>query len=155
MPPVQLPRPAIGFGLAGLLPQAICLFVIVRGGPEGWFALAAACFYAAIILSFLGGLWWMTALLNGVRLAWVYALAVTPSLIGFAALLPWCAGWLWPGPSLIVLGATLLASPLVDFWMDRRGLLPAGWLWHRVVLAGALGTLTLLIGAAAGRAPYG
>src|SRR5437870_2146925 len=103
----QLPRPAVVFGLAGLLPQAICLVLILRGGPEGWFALAAGCFYAAIILSLLGGRWWMTALLHGVRSAWIYALAGAPSLIGFAALLPWCAGWSWPGPSLVALGLTL------------------------------------------------
>ena len=51
----KLPRAAINFGLADLLPQAICLLLIVRGGLEARFALPAACFYAAIILSFLGG----------------------------------------------------------------------------------------------------
>lgn len=148
MAPPQLPRPAIVFGLAGLMPQAICLLLVARGGPEGWFALAAACFYAAIILSFLGGLWWMTALLTGVRSAWMYALAVSPSLIGFAALLPWCAGWRWPHPSLVALGLTLLASPLVDFYLNRRASLPTGWLRLRAVMASGLGILTLLVAAA-------
>ena len=143
-----LPRPATVFGLAGLLPQTICLLLVARGGPEGWFALAAACFYAAIILSFLGGLWWMTALLAGVRSGWIYALAVTPSLIGFAALLPWSVGWRWPHPSLVALGLTLLASPLVDFYLDRRVSSPPGWLRLRAVMASGLGILTLLIAAA-------
>ena len=82
MSPAQLPRPAKVFGLAGLLPQAICLLLVLRDGPERWLAQAAACFYPAIILSFLGGLWWMAALLTGARSAWMGALAVKPSLMG-------------------------------------------------------------------------
>ncbi len=93
-----LPRPPITFGLAGLLPQAICLALVLQDGPARWIALAAACFYAALILSFLGGLWWMAAILSGLRSGWYYAVAVQPSLFGLAALLPWCLGWSWPGP---------------------------------------------------------
>lgn len=147
MSSAKLPRPAIGFGLAGLMPQAICLLLVARGGPEGWFALAAACFYPAIILSFLGGMWWMTALLAAVRSGWIYALAVTPSLIGFAALLPWSAGWRWPHPSLVALGLALLASPLVDYYLNRYASLPPGWLRLRAVMASGLGVLTLLVAA--------
>ena len=114
----SLPRPLVAFGLGGLLPQAICLALVVQGGPGRWIALAAACFYAAIILSFLGGMWWMAGLLSGLRAGWVYGLAIVPSLIGWAALLPWSAGWSWPGPSLVVLALALalalLASPLVE-----------------------------------------
>lgn len=147
MPVSSLPRPLIAFGLAGLLPQAICLAAVAHGGPERWVALAAACFYAAIILSFLGGLWWMAALLSGLRAGWVYGLAVVPSLIGFAALLPRSVGWRWPGPSLIALALALLASPLVDRALARHVALPSGWLRLRVIMAGGLGLMTLLIAA--------
>jgi Protein of unknown function (DUF3429) len=143
-----LPRALLAFGLAGLLPQAICLALVAHGGPERWVALAASCFYAAIILSFLGGLWWMAGLLAGLRAGWVYGVAVVPSLIGFAALLPWCFGWNWPSPSLAVLGLTLLASPLVDCALARHMALPADWLRLRVIMASGLGLLTLLIAAA-------
>ena len=71
MSKASLPRPLVVFGLAGLLPQAICLALVIQGGPERWMALAAACFYAAIILSFLGGMWWMAGLLSGLREGWV------------------------------------------------------------------------------------
>lgn len=111
-------------------------------------ALAAACFYAAIILSFMGGMWWMAALLSGLREGWVYGLAVAPSLIGFAALLPWCVGWIWPGPSLVALALALLASPLVDRALARHMVLPVGWLRLRGILAGVLGLVTLLIAVA-------
>lgn len=110
MPDTTLPRPLVAFGLAGLLPQAICLLLVLHGGSERWIGLAAACFYAALILSFLGGLWWMAGLLSGRRAGWVYGLAIVPSLIGLAALLPWNAGWNWPGPSLVVLALALLES---------------------------------------------
>ena len=144
----SLPRPLVAFGLGGLLPQAICLALVVQGGPERWIALAAACFYAAIILSFLGGMWWMAGLLSGLRAGWVYGLAIVPSLIGWAALLPWSAGWNWPGPSLVVLALALLASPLVDRTLARHVAFPAGWLRLRIIMTSGLGFLTLLIAAA-------
>ena len=147
MPETILPRPLIALGLAGLLPQAICLMAVAYGGPERWIALAAGCFYAAIILSFLGGMWWMAGLLSGLRAGWVYGLAVLPSLIGFAALLPWTVGWSWPGPSLVVLALALLASPLIDRKLARHMAVPPGWLRLRIAMAGGLGLLTLLIAA--------
>ncbi len=147
MPETILPRPLITLGLAGLVPQAICLAAVANGGPERWIALAAGCFYAAIILSFLGGMWWMAGLLSGLRAGWVYGLAVLPSLIGFAALLPWTVGWSWPGPSLVVLALALLASPLVDRTLARHMAVPPGWLRLRMVMAGGLGLMTLLIAA--------
>ena len=148
MSKASLPRPLVVFGLAGLLPQAICLALVIQGGPERWMALAAACFYAAIILSFLGGMWWMAGLLSGLREGWVYGVAVVPSLIGLAALLPWSAGWSWPGPSLAVLALVLLASPLVDRALARHIAFPAGWLKLRVIMTGGLGLLTMIIVAA-------
>ncbi|MDL2353092.1 MAG: DUF3429 domain-containing protein [Pseudomonadota bacterium] len=143
-----LPRPLVIFGLSGLLPQAICLALVIQDGPERWVALAAACFYAALILSFLGGLWWMAAMLSGLRSGWYYAVAVLPSLLGLVALLPWCLGWAWPGPSLITLGFALLASPLVDRALAKQVQLPSGWLPLRVVMAGGLGIMTVMIGIA-------
>jgi hypothetical protein len=147
MPENTLPRPLVALSLAGLLPQAICLMAVAYGGPERWIALAAGCFYAAIILSFLGGMWWMAGLLSGLRAGWVYGLAVLPSLIGFAALLPWTVGWSWPGPSLVVLALALIASPLVDRPLAQHIAVPPGWLRLRMAMAGGLGLLTLLIAA--------
>lgn len=51
-----LPRPAVLLGLSGILPQALCLVLAVISTEWQWMALAAGCFYAALILSFLGGL---------------------------------------------------------------------------------------------------
>ena len=51
-----LPR---NLGLAGLVPQLACLAALIAGPDEWRFAaLAIAWGYAALIFSFLGGLWW-------------------------------------------------------------------------------------------------
>ncbi|MBC2662970.1 DUF3429 domain-containing protein [Novosphingobium flavum] len=144
----SLPRPVVALGLAGILPQAACLFIALTAPAERWFVLAAGCCYAAVILSFLGGMWWMAGLLTGRTSTDFYAIAVMPSLIGWAALLPWCFGWRWPGPALVVLGACLLASPLVDRWMAARLDLPPSWLRLRVAMASGLGLTTLGLGLA-------
>lgn len=140
-----IPRPAVLLGLAGIAPQAVCFLLVVSDHSYKWAALAAGCFYAAIILSFLGGLWWMAALLAGREEPWIYVLAVLPSLAGWVALLPWVAGWTWPGPSLIGLGVMLVASPLADHCLSRHIPLPNGWLPLRIMMAAGLGTLTLAL----------
>ena len=140
-----LSRPLVVLGLAGLLPQAICLIVALSDSAYHWPAIAAACCYAAIILSFLGGMWWMAGALSGLRQPWVYVMAVMPSLAGWVALLPWCVGWTWPGPSLVALAMLLLVSPLADALLASRVALPAGWLKLRSAMGGGLGLLTLAI----------
>ena len=101
--------------------------------------------YAAVILSFLGGVWWTQALIAQPP-RWIdHAIAVAPSLIGFGAMLPWCFGWNWPGPSLLVLGAVLLASPVIDQQLAARCTLPPGWLLLRRRLSVGLGMLTLAL----------
>lgn len=143
MSDTALPRPVIVLGLAGILPQAACVLIAATSPPDRWFALAAGCCYAALILSFLGGLWWMAGLLSGRTATDFYVVTVLPSLIGWAALLPWCFGWTWPGPSLLVLAATLLASPLVDRHLAGALDLPPAWLRLRLAMAGGLGLATL------------
>lgn len=144
----SLPRPLVALGLAGMAPQAICLALIGLAPDWRWVALAAACFYAALILSFLGGLWWMAVLMNGAKPRPACLLGVVPSLAAWAALLPWTAGWAWPGPSLVALGLLLLASPLADRWLSRHVAFPEGWLKLRCAMATGLGLLTLAAAAA-------
>lgn len=141
----DLPRPLVVLGLSGLAPQALCLVLVLAPGPYRWVALAAGCFYAAIILSFLGGLWWMAGLLGGLRKTWIYALAVLPSLVGWACLLPWNLGWQWPEPALLTLGLVVATTPVVDRALAREVALPQGWLRLRIVMAGGLGGLTLAL----------
>ena len=53
-------------GYAGILPQAIALLAVLKGGPAGWSALALSYGYAALIFSFLGGVWWGLGLAEAV-----------------------------------------------------------------------------------------
>ncbi|QNE30788.1 DUF3429 domain-containing protein [Sphingomonas sp. NBWT7] len=142
----SLPRPVVVLGLAGILPQAACVVSGVVDPAARWAANAAGCFYAAIILSFLGGIWWADALRAGDRRWWHYLLAVTPSLVAWGALLPWFQGLAWPGPSLVVLGVCLLLSPVADRALTRIAAPPAaGWLQLRLILSFSLGLCTLAL----------
>ena len=141
-----IPKAARQLGYAGLLPQVICALYVFDGGKWQWTAQAMAFGYAALIFSFLGGLWWGIALTREDAPRWLFGCAVMPSLLALAAYAPWILGWDWPGPSLMAVGIMLVVSPLVDCLI--AGLDPA-WLALRLRLSLGLGGLTILIGLAA------
>jgi hypothetical protein len=132
----DLPPAVRLLGLSGILPQLACIgYALVF---EASFAGQAGLAYAAVILSFLGGLWWMAALLSDLRDPTPYVVAVLPSLIGWGAML-WPAGGLW------LVALCLLASPLVDISLSRRIALPKVWLRLRWQMASGLGLTTLTL----------
>ena len=134
-------------GYAGLLPQIICIAMILAGHEWRYAALAGGFAYAAAIFSFLGGVWWGQALASArdgkPATTGAYILAVMPSLIAVALFLPWSFGWEWPGPALLYLGALILASPLVD---RALGFAAADFLRLRWHLSIGLGSLTIALG---------
>jgi hypothetical protein len=142
--PVLPPR-ALYLGYAGLAPQVLAVLLIASGSADYRFtALALAFAYAALIFSFLGGLWWGVAAADPEDAPpWVWIASVTPSLIALATFIPWTLGASWPEPSLIVLGASLIVTPLIDARLDRLKLVPAGWLIFRRNLSMGLGVLTI------------
>lgn len=145
--PHATPPMARLLGWAGLLPQALALLLVLSGNDRFSFAAQALAFaYAALIFSFLGGLWWGLAARAYAAPAWTWVVAVLPSLIALAAFLPWALAWPWPGPSLVLLGTGLLLSLLVDRQLMRAGLAPSWWLSLRIPLSLGLGGLTLAIG---------
>lgn len=146
---INLPPAVVRLGLAGILPQLGCLSLVLLPGGWSGVGLAAGCFYAALILSFLGGMWWMQALVHRVTTPGPYLVAVVPSLAGWAALVPWALGWAWPGPSLLGLGVLLLVSPLVDWFLAETLPLPRMWMLLRLAMAAGLGSLTLALAFAA------
>lgn len=141
-----LPRVAYILGLSGLLPQIAVVAVLLSHNPAGRFtALALGFAYAALILTFLGGTWWGLAAAAPDRApAWVWVAAIVPSLIALATAWPWTVGLPWPGPSLVVLGVSLIAAVAVDVALVRLALAPTGWMRLRVPLSLGLGGLTLL-----------
>ena len=148
--PAALPRLAVGLGYAGLLPQIAVLCLILVGGAEWRFAALSVAFaYAALIYSFLGGVWWGLAARSPADAPrWIWVISVVPSLIALACAWPWAVGGDWPGPSLIVLGVAIMSSILVDLALARAGLTPARWLSLRIPLSLGLGGLALASGLA-------
>jgi Protein of unknown function (DUF3429) len=140
-----LQQSANRLGYAGLVPQALALFLVLDGANR-YVGLAAGYFYAALILSFLGGLWWGLAVGSPKAPQWIYVAAVTPSLLAFATGIPWMNGSSWPGPSLIVLSVALVASLAVDLWLKRLGLMSDAMFALRMQLSLGLGALTLALG---------
>ena len=135
-------------GLSGLLPQLGAVALLLSGDPQSRFsALAIAYAYAAIILSFLGGLWWGLAARSESPPRWLWFASVAPSLIALGTAWPWMVGLRWPGPSLVVLGISLIAALLVDRALVRAGIAPYGWMTLRVPLSLGLGVLTILAAA--------
>lgn len=144
MSPPLLPR---WLGLAGLLPQIAAAAIVFSGDSALRFsALSLAYAYAALILSFLGGLWWGLGAAAAKPPEWLWVAAIAPSLIALASAIPWATGEPWPGPSMLVLGAALIAALGVDHALVKRGLAPRWWMALRVPLSLGLGLLTLAIG---------
>ena len=142
--PPPLPRIAVVLGIAGLAPQVWALLATFSEADR-YIGLAAGYFYAALIFSFLGGLWWGIAASRKDAPEWLYVAAVVPSLIAFATGIPWMTGAEWPGPSLGVLGFAILASISVDWALLKRKLIDQSLLRLRGGLSLGLGVLTLLL----------
>lgn len=132
-------------GYAGLLPQLAAVLVLLTHQPDLYFLAQAASFaYAALILSFLGGMWWGLAARQGTPRSWIWVAAVLPSLAAFASAAPWALGWAWPRPSLAMLGLMLIGSLSVDRRLSNAGLTPGWWMSLRVPLSMGLGFLTIM-----------
>lgn len=150
----QLPQvrtPPVALGVAGLLPALACVVLAsVEPAARGVAAIVGGG-YAALILSFLGGMWWMQALLRSDARWWPYLLAVVPSLAGSAVLLAVVGGVAPPAAALTVLALVLLASPLGDRAIGPLLREVPAWRQLRLTLSGGLGALTLALALVAGR----
>lgn len=158
MSPVSIPLWPRILGTAGLLPQVAAVLAAGFGGSQVHYsALAIGYVYAALIFSFLGGLWWglaAAASLGGKPIpGWLWLASVTPSLIALLSFMPWVYGDPWPGPSLLLLGGCIMASPLVDRQISTlpSPLTPPWWMRLRWALSLGLGSATLALGLVATR----
>jgi hypothetical protein len=143
--PNRPPSFAVALGYAGLAPQVAVVAVLLSGSTWWRFsALALGFAYPALILSFLGGMWWgLAAGRSDQPSRWVWLAAIAPSLVALVTAVPWAVGDAWPGPSLVVLGIVLLASLLVDRRLVADGLATTWWMSLRVPLSFGLGLLAL------------
>ena len=135
---------ARALGYAGLLPQILCIALVLMDSPYRCNALFMGFVYPAVIFSFLGGVWWGQAIAkNGSASANSYLIAVMPSLIAAALFVPYLEGWEWPGPAMLYLGAFLARSPMVD---RSLGFAAPDFLRLRWHLSLGLGALTIGFG---------
>lgn len=141
-PGQSVPAVPYWLGMTGLLPQLLFVALAIYGGGWGWIALAAGFAYAALIFSFLGGVWWGQAMQRESAPRWAYVVAVLPSLLALGLFLPWTVGADWPGPSLLWLGLMLCLSPLVDRALNFGD---SAWMAFRWRLSLGLGGMSVLL----------
>lgn len=140
----QAPSSAFLLGFGGVVPFAVLAVNYAIGWPlfDG-FALQAFLVYAAVILSFLGGIRWGGAVNLGKTRPRELCLAVLPSLWAAAALLlpspVWSVSTLAIGFLLIGLLDVWLPGPAMPDWMRRLRLqLTVAVLACHGILLGAL-----------------
>ncbi len=86
-----VPRPALVYGLAGLLPFLGCTALVFLSGDDAQVAVVVEALYAAVILSFLGGARWGIEIQRETPRAKIITLTMAPSVLGFGAAL-WTMG---------------------------------------------------------------
>ncbi len=139
----RIPASALALGLAGLIPFAAGVLALWAPLPliTPALGLKLVVSYGAIILSFLGGIRWGTAIgpYDGGRMSFEFSASVLGSLAGLAAIL------MPPVPALTLLVAGFLMQALWDVTSVEAGRLP-GWFGKlRMVLTA--GAVISLIGA--------
>lgn len=125
-----MPSTPLWLGLGGLIPFYAALALVYTAPAEiAAVALAGLIGYGAVILSFLGGVWWGAGLRSSAVGDRHMVLSVLPSLVAWPAL------YLSPQPALLVLLAGHVASGVVDRNAALSGSLPAWYGRLRVMLA--------------------
>jgi hypothetical protein len=147
----HLPRPPLILGAAGVLPPLLCVGLALVDPTLILPATIGGGLYAALILSFLGGMWWMEALLRRDERGWPYLVAVLPSLIGWALLVPPLLAGGSIRIALILLGLVIMVTPLADARIGTAMRAITGWARLRWALSLGLGGLTLILGLIAPR----
>jgi hypothetical protein len=142
---VRPPLSAVALGYAGLLPPILGIAMRLSDPARGGMMLALSLLYAALILSFLGGIWWgvVAIRVRGAALPLWLGVAVLPSLIALAAGAVLFASVV---SAAAIVAAGLLASLLVDMALMRAGHVPPWWLRLRAPLSVGLAVLTLVVG---------
>jgi Protein of unknown function (DUF3429) len=136
-----IPVAPLALGVSGLIPfwgLALALLIYSALGRETnriVFALAA---YAAIIISFLGGIRWGLAVAAKAEDVKPYAISVVPSLVAWAAL---AAPGHW---RFVILGLVALALGPLDLELVRSGQAPAWFGRLRMILSTGAGIALLM-----------
>jgi hypothetical protein len=142
----RLPMPAIVLGVSGAIPLLAGVSVALAAPTAFGFPVVQwVVVYAALVLSFLGGMHWglASAMLARdpleVDATRVLALSVLPSLVGWVSV--FLPGRLAPA----VLAIAFIAVLLLDRLIERLGYAPGWWMPLRLRLTAAVVALLLLL----------
>ena len=128
-----MPPPALLIALAGLVPFVGCGLMAMASSAANDPWLTALVGYAAVVLSFLGGVHWGLVLrepepaLPGPRLG----MSIIPLLLGWAALAATAVVAFWLGLAILIVAYILVIA--MEHQANGRGLLPGRYLWLRWV----------------------
>ena len=141
----KIPRAALWLGLFGLVPfwAMAGLAGLSQDSFAASFGLNGTLAYAAVILSFLGGIRWGAGMADASlgQQARAFSLAVLPSLAAWGALL------IPAIPAVSLLIASLLMQALWDVMSTQEGILPQWFARLRILLTSlAVFPLLLLLG---------
>ena len=143
------PLTAVLLGAGGAVPfVGLAMASWIAAETTALIAIEWVVFYAAVIMSFIGGAHWGFASVRmDIRSAAtpdsLLALSILPSLIGWAALLlpaPWSAG---------TLAAAFVAILPLDRWAQARTFAPEWWMRLRLPLSATVATALAVTTAAA------
>jgi len=140
-PSRRIPWAVLLPGLGGLIPfWALALSALGSFGLPPVYALFALLTYGAVILSFVGAIWWglVTASPASFDKTLFYLWSVVPALVG------WFATLIGPDLGVLLLGLGFLLQWALDAWLVHRGpvALP-GWffLFRTLLTVGVLSAL--------------
>jgi hypothetical protein len=134
--------PARLLGYFGLLPQAALLLLILGLHDPTGIVHGMAFFYAALILSFIGGIWWGFAMRRTAGQGALALLAILPTLVTIVLVAVAVHGSLrW---AMVALASAIMLTLPVDRRLVATGEAPTGWMGLRVPLSLGLATLTIL-----------
>ncbi len=148
-----IPAPAIWLGASGLVPFLAAAIAAWIGSPwVGEFAVRLAVTYGAVILSFLGGIFWGFAAtptqadVAGADPAGrppaprhLFAFSILPSFIA------WIAVLLAPQTAVFLLICAFVAILWLDYASWKTGVAPSWWMELRVPLSAVVVVCLLAI----------
>lgn len=139
----KIPLSVLLPGLAGLIPFVVLsLSEVMALGLPPIISLLAFNTYGAVILSFVGAIWWGLAAASGQAApkALMFGWSVVPALIG------WFATLVAPDVGVLMLSVGFVLQWLGDAWLVRRysGVAPA-WLFplRTILTAGVLASMAI------------
>ncbi|MEM7750197.1 MAG: DUF3429 domain-containing protein [Pseudomonadota bacterium] len=133
----------LAWGWAGVLPfAALCVALLFADASLMGMAQQVLVPYAAVILTFMGGVHWGLEMRGAGRGSLLYHSGIFPSLVAVAALL------LPVHLALLALGVGFAGLLAFDLWLAREEIIPQWYSRLRIQLTSAVLTCLIIAGLA-------